>query len=314
MPRILVNWPSGPIGTCAVVTRAESGFRSDKVLAQPETRAVLHWENARETFRVVGVIATVTLLNACSSDFLVATWACKLSGSTEQADSGSNAGDMGFQFPWSTGFENGFCDYSEGNGSCYVTGAASYRIVEAPVRSGHYAAAFTVVGDGTNEGPSTNSRCHRNGQLPSQAFYGAWYYIPTLATNSGNWNLIHFQGGDGPAPRLASLWDISLVNNANGGLRLTVVDYVENSTISDLTDPPPIPIGSWFRIVVFLKRASDATGVISVFQDGDRIFHVPNLITDNTQYGEWYVGNLATDLDPVQSTLYVDDVTVGPEL
>ena len=267
----------------------------------------------RAILRLASFSPLVLLLTACSSNALLATWLCRQSSSTGQPDSGASDGGVWFQSPWSTSFENNTCEYSEGNGSCYATGSASLRIVEAPVHKGHYAAAFTVVGDGSNSGPSTNSRCHRDGELPRQAYYGAWYYIPTLAKNSGNWNLIHFQGGDGPGPDLVGLWDVSLVNNANGGLRLTVADYVKNSSIPDMSDSPPIPIGTWFHIVMYLKRASDATGEVSLTQDDVPIMQATNLITDNTPYGQWYVGNLATNLDPAESTLYVDDVQVGPE-
>jgi hypothetical protein len=292
-------------------------FWGDKVAVQPKTIAVSLWEKTPKTLLFVCVTAPVILLNACNSDLLVATWICRPSSSTSRPDSGLNYSSTWFDFPWSTGFENDFNDYSEGCGSCYSLGSASYTIVEAPVHSGRHAAAFTVIGDGTNAGPSTNSRCHRDGILPQQAYYGAWYYIPALATNSGNWNLIHFQGGDGVGPDLFNLWDVSLVNNANGGLRLTVADYVPNSSIPDVSDSPPIPIGSWFHIVMFLKRASDATGEISVSQsvsqDAVEILHATNLITDDTPYGQWYVGNLATSLNPAESTLYVDDVSVGRE-
>jgi hypothetical protein len=95
---------------------------------------------------------------------------------------------------------------------------------------------------------------------------------------------------------------------------LTVADYVENSSIPPLSDTrPPIPIGTWFHIEIFLKRASDKTGEISVLQDTFEILHATNLITDTTPYGQWYVGNLTSNLNPAESTLYVDDVSVGPE-
>jgi len=282
------------------------------VAIQPETRAVLLWEKGRKTLLlVVCVTVPAILLNACSSDLVLANWVCKPSG---HPDSGSS--DAGTDFsPWSTGFENGTCDYTfDGDGSCYTTkGSASFGIVEAPVHAGHYAAAFTVVGDGSNKDTGTNSRCHRDGDLPRQATYRAWYYIPALATNLDNWNLIHFQGGTSPDDRLNSLWDISLVNNANGELRLTVRDYVPNSSIPDVSDSTPIPIGSWFEIAMFLKRASDATGEVEVYRDGARILQATNLITDNTSYGQWYVGNLATHLNPAEFTLYVDDISVGSE-
>ena len=34
------------------------------------------------------------------------------------------------------------------------------------------------------------------------------------------------------------------------------------------------------------------------------------LVTDNTDFGQWYVGNFADALTPPGSTLYVDDVTI----
>jgi hypothetical protein len=39
--------------------------------------------------------------------------------------------------------------------------------------------------------------------------------------------------------------------------------------------------------------------------------HLTGLATDNTDWGQWYVGNYATSLVPPSSTLYVDDVTIG---
>jgi len=255
-----------------------------------------------------------TLLNACSSDLVLAHWACKPSSSTGHSDSGSSDGGVSFEFPWSTGFEDGFCGFQQG-GLCYTTGptgAASYKIVDSPVHSGHYAAAFTVIGESDK---GTNSRCFRLGALPAEAYYGAWYYIPTLATNSGNWNLYHFLGSlpDGGA---SQGWDLSLVNNDNGGLRLSVRGYLTNLIVPDMSGAPAIPIGHWFHIVMYLKLAADATGEVDVYQDNERILYAPNLITDTgtSVFDQWYVGNLADGLNPAESTVYVDDVTIEPTL
>ena len=274
-------------------------------------------DKARKALFRCCVAVPVVLLNACSSDILLASRVCKPSGSVSHPDSGSS--DAGTEFsPWGTGFENGTCDYSfDGNGSCYTShGAASYEIVEAPVHAGHYAAAFTVVGDGSNTDTGTNSRCHRDGELPAEAYYKAWYYIPTLAATQGNWNLIHFQGGDGPGPDLDLLWDVSLVNNDTGGLRLTVRSNPSLPNSLDLSRAPAIPIATWFHIVFYLKRAADTTGAVKLYQDDltTPIAQQSNLITDKTPYGQWYVGNLATNLEPTESTVYVDDVSVGSEL
>jgi hypothetical protein len=269
------------------------------------------WEKVRQSSWAVCVLTLTSLLSACSSELVLASWACRAPSSAELPDASSIDAGVYFEYPWSTSFENGFCDFQEG-GYCYTTGAASYKIVESPVRSGHYAAAFTVIAESDK---GTNSRCFRQGALPQEAYYGAWYYIPTLATNSGNWNLFHFRG---PSPDGGGTqgWDLSLVNNNNnnGGLRLSVRGYLSNLIVPDMSGAPAIPIGSWFHIVMYLKRAADATGEVSVYQDNNRILDATKLITDNSIFDQWYVGNLADSLNPPEYTLYVDDVTIEPTL
>jgi hypothetical protein len=75
-------------------------------------------------------------------------------------------------------------------------------------------------------------------------------------------------------------------------------------------ETPVIPIAAWFRIEVFFRRAADATGEVTLFQDGRQIASVSGVITDKWNWGQWYVGNLADGLTPSESTVYVDDVSI----
>jgi len=226
-------------------------------------------------------------------------------------DAITSEGGEQLESPLFDGFENGFCDYMRGTGFCYQTGQATFKIVDSPVHSGNFAAAFTVFGDGTKQ--SQQSRCVREGVLPPAAVYGAWYYIPSLTKSSALWNLFHFQGRATPDQTWDGLWDISLLNTDSGDLRLVVYDFV-NKLVRNPPDGTIVPIGTWFHLQIFLKRASDATGEVNVYQDGVSVVHATNIITDRTNYAQWYVGNLAESVSPVQSTLYVDDVTVGGSL
>lgn len=273
----------------------------------------LRWNRPTALMRTqllcVGV--ALSLLLACEGKMVIATWSCPAKADTSLLGTGGATGSSSsalesFELPWSTGFEDGFCDYESGGISCLMTGSGSKAIVTEPTHSGKYAAAYTIDTDLGNG----QVRCIRQGPLPTTAYYGAWYYVPALAKNTALWNLIHFNGDN--SFRGGHLWDVSLVNTDTGDLRLTVFSYL--TSIPDQTNNPAIPIGEWFHIEFYLKRASDETGEVIVYQDNVQIFHLTNVITDNSSgWGQFYVGNLAEKgkLEPPSTTVYVDDVTVS---
>jgi hypothetical protein len=268
---------------------------------------------------VLGNIVCATI--GCEPNAVIAKWHCPertqsgLLGSGGKT-AGTDASDDSFVFPWATGYENEWCDYREdGYGFCFATGDGSrYEIVTSPVRSGSYAAAFTVRGDmdsavGANR-QGGQSRCFREGNLPTEGYYGAWYYVPELSRSHGNWNLIHFQGRNTPDEDLWNLWDVSFVNKDNGDLRMSVWNSL-GSVLPKQDNLPSVPIANWFHIEVYLKRAADKTGEFALYQDGAVILEAHDIVTDNSLWGQWYVGNLAQSLEPIDSTLYVDDVTLS---
>jgi hypothetical protein len=221
--------------------------------------------------------------------------------------------DKTIEVPWSTGFENGFCDYQEAHGFCYPPG--TFQLAETPVRSGKRAAAFPVSADPGAEpdaGPTTTqSRCFLEGAFPRDARYGAWFYIPALAVSSGNWNLMYFPGKNaGPGPMIG-LWDVSLDNADDGSLVLNIFSHDPSIPLPP-AEMVPVPIGTWVHIEFRWLRADDATGRVELRQDGVLIQRVTGIVTDRFDYHQWYVGNLVGEstLDPPDSVLYVDDVTI----
>ena len=64
----------------------------------------------------------------------------------------------------------------------------------------------------------------------------------------------------------------------------------------------------------YLKRAKDKTGEVALYQEGSQVVDFANLITDDTDWGQWLVGNYAGALAPPESTVYVDDVTIRATL
>jgi hypothetical protein len=242
---------------------------------------------------VRALAALAFLATACDREIVVGA----------DPDAASAAGVRPLVVPWSTGFENGLGDWDV---PCYAAGGGTYQIVTSPVHSGQHAAAFTV---NTAVSGQPEARCVKRGVLPQSAYYGAWYYVPALATNRGNWNLFHFRGGNTGDVNSHGLWDVSLVNDADGGL--------DNSVFQFLTAPqrviatkPTIRINEWFHLEVLLRRANGATGQFTLYRDGQVVLELTGIATDDSQWGEWHVGNLATALSPAVSTVYVDDVTI----
>jgi hypothetical protein len=278
--------------------RADQDDNPSIPLARPRE---IPWRAALVLLRKTLAVAATCYLGACQPGLVVGEWKC--AETRTKAGSAPSLTDP-ISVPWSTGFENQFCDYTQVAGYCYESLIASHRVVTSPVHSGHFAAAFTVLAV-TDAGASSQVRCVRQGVLPAEAYYGAWYYIPKSATNAVNWNLFHFRGGEPSSQH--GLWDVSLVNGPTGKLSLRVYDFLGGR----IGDSPPVPIGSWFHIVFYLKRAKDKSGEVALYQDGSKVVDFTNLITDDTDWGQWYVGNYASALIAPDSTLYVDDVTIS---
>lgn len=268
--------------------------------------------------RAVGVSGALLLAalliatTACEPQLVVGEYSLECESAELVGAQAGAGGERSFRRPspteplpgtWGTGFENGFCDYAAASGYCFVAPNAGYATVTSPVRSGRYAAAYTLATDNALTG--NQSRCALGGQLPAEGRYGAYFFIPESPTAAANWNLIHFRGFDDGGSH--GLWDVSLILQDDGSLRVYVFDHLR-MLVRNATRVPAVPVRAWFKLEVSLKRASDDSGSFTLYQDDQVALELTDLTTDDSTYGEWYLGNLAGSLTPSDATLYVDDV------
>jgi hypothetical protein len=251
--------------------------------------------------------------SACEPEVVVGDWPCA-TASLERAngEAGAAGTSLPVELPWSTSFEEGFCGYSDVRGFCYADADpddeaddAWYKISSAQAHSGRASAAFRI----STAGAGQQSRCVREGILPSEAYYGAWFLIPESVDRAVNWNLMHFRGGDD----LHGLWDVTVGRAADGGLFLYVFDFL-HQTMRMREGAPRLPVGEWFRVVFFLRRAADDTGEVRLYQDDQLLLRLTNIATDDSSWGQWYSGNFANALSPSDATIYMDDVTIDSKL
>jgi hypothetical protein len=273
-------------------------------------RALSFHRRWRKTLGERGALASlVGALFACEPKVVVGTLTCPPSdGGAAGAPASGVVNEGLLPAPWQTQFDSGFCDFEDGAGFCYKDGPASYRLVTSPVHSPPFAAAFDIVTE--EDGPDPQTRCVREGGLPAEAYYGAWYFIPSGTSNPDNWNLFHFVGGV-PGTRLDALWDVSLSVTADGKLAAYILDSKQARAYRQ-TSVVAMPTERWVHLEFYLKRAADRTGQVALYQDDVELIRVTDVVTDDSgdDFGQWYVGNLALALNPPSTSVYVDDVTV----
>lgn len=271
----------------------------------------------RRVWRQQAAMRALTLLlgaiTGCEPNMDLGDWRCATAplfippdGSPEPAGK-----DTVVNLGWHSGFEDGFCGYSKAHGFCYSAPDATYHIVDDPAHSGRKAAKFAIHTDDSRDGEQ--ARCVREGMLPKDAYYGAWFYIPRGTTNNDNWNLMHFRSPSDDSP-LEGDWDVSVVNTDDGKLAPWLRDYVGGSMIPPSSDVE-VPVDEWFALTLHLRRESTATGIAALYLNDRLVVERTNTVTDDdSTWGQWYVGNLATNLSPSESTIYVDDVSIRETL
>lgn len=251
------------------------------------------------------------MLVGCEPPLEVGAWRCRAAPLFVPPDgSPIIAGkDLPVTPGWSTSFEDGFCGYSDATGFCYSDPDATHRVVEFPARTGRRAAAFDITTEGAKTGAQT--RCVREGLLPDEAVYGAWFYIPAGTTSNGNWNLMHFRGGNDTG--LRGIWDVSVATTDSGALRPFLRGFSSMGAL-DAPEGVTLPTDEWFGLQFQFRRDATPGGYVALYLNGRLIIERADIITDDSSWGQWYVGNLADDLDPPQSTIYVDDVSIGEDV
>jgi hypothetical protein len=261
--------------------------------------------------RAFGFVLAI-LSCACEPDLVVGGWNCATSpGAAGPKDDGGVTQPVldPIALPWNTGFENGFCGYAAVKGFCYKIGDAEPTSVASPVHSGHRAMAFAIAADDGGSGGQT--RCVREGAFPHDAYYGAWFYLPSIPKSADNWNLVHFQGGNGDT-RWTKLFDVTLVSTGDGQYGLTL-NQGEDDQLLGPAKPRAVRVASWFHVVLRFLRSPDANGEVTLYQDDldQPLVDVTGIVTDPYPYDQWYVGNLVHGAPPTDLTVYVDDVSVS---
>ena len=211
---------------------------------------------------------------------------------------------------WSSGFETG--DLSEwtrkgggavdnsGTGAVNVNNGNGIGVASTDVaHTGNYSLKMTISGV-TNT--TTGVRFFR--WHSQTGYYSAWYYFPQVYSGMNWWNVFQWKdANNNPA------WSVN-VENVGGQMRYWLYDAytggVYNQSVAN------IPVGHWVHLEAYYKIASDNTGRVTVYQNGQQLIDAQNVQTEAPGTGiYWGVSNYTDNIVPSTATIYVDDAAIS---
>jgi hypothetical protein len=252
----------------------------------------------------------------CARALLFVTFvacAAGLAACRQSADLGE-IGDGGASLLWQATFEGG--DLSEwtsgGNGGTRVENApAAPTVTDQVAHGGRYAGVATIA---PALGMDSLNYFYLRQPSPREAYYGAWFFVPSSIT-VGSWlSLIHFRGSsDGDPTNLTGIWDVNLYTLPTGDLAAQLGDFVSTFNLRQ-TLPVPVPRDTWVHFEVLFRKAADLTGRVAVWQDGALILDRAGVVTAPSPLVVWEVGAGSDELEPTPAAVYVDDLTISSSL
>jgi hypothetical protein len=218
--------------------------------------------------------------------------------------------DVGSDLLFTARFEgNNFEEWTGVAGGNAQAFPAGNTIEVSTVRTHHGAFAAKLTINAGPDGVQQNAGLSLAGGLPVEAYYSAWYYLPTSVNVGTFWVIFKFQM-ESPATG-NQLYDLDLINLPSGEMTLMLYDHrIGGSVALDLKDQV-VPVGQWFQIEAFYRNAQDATGRVIYWLDGRQIVDISGQPMAPTSWVEWDAVSVGVNLNPSLTVLYVDDCAVS---
>lgn len=195
----------------------------------------------------------------------------------------------------------------------------SREVTDARAHSGTYSMALTVhdaPADSSTgvrmkfEGAPLGSTADDPKNLPDEAYYSAWYYIPQRIIGVNN-IFQYKQKHDSTSIRCMSF---SLFDMTPRVHIWTGTGLHPGSTEEVGRSPVEVPVGEWFHFEVWRRWSTSSDGGYICWLNGEEIMRREGIITQYSNISgdwlrKWLVNNYAIKggQDPATHTIYIDD-------
>jgi hypothetical protein len=220
---------------------------------------------------------------------------------------------LGVESPyWIADHETGdFSQWTQDEyGGSYHLGKGTISIVQSPVHGGHYAAKSSI--DASTS--LANARLYREGNLPLEAEYSVWLYIPAQYSVGEYWSVFEFSGRIDPADSnsFTTAWSLNLrpSSETDTSLLWYVWDGIRGQELPP-SDTVGVPVGRWFQLKALVRQATDNTGRVVFWVDGALVTKLGGVSTVPTNWMSWSVGSVEPSASPQPADLYIDDARIS---
>jgi hypothetical protein len=185
----------------------------------------------------------------------------------------------------------------------FNTGTGSVSLSHDVAHSGITSLKMTISGA---SGTTQAARILRWDNNPVEGYYSVWLDFPRNYRPAAWWNVFQFKSlGAESDPT----WVLNIGNRPDGSMFFYLWDAITRKSYAPLTAVNVTP-NRWTQVTAYLRRATDDTGRITIWQDDVLLFdvdHVQTALADNVHWG---IGNYTDDISPSDPIIYADDAEI----
>lgn len=166
--------------------------------------------------------------------------------------------------------------------------------------------------------------------LPKEGYYSSFLYIPHIynptkdnswnTDDDGYWNIFDFSNlnNDGTTE---SIWSLNAQHDASNNKMYLFLRSDKNEITNHVqlaTSRISVPVNKWMHLETYYKNSDDGSsnGSISVWQDGNLLFEINDIITtENNNSIVWSVGNTTDHIEGEtvtgRASIFIDDSMIS---
>jgi hypothetical protein len=160
-----------------------------------------------------------------------------------------------------------------------------------------------------NTGNSEGARAFRwcEAQRHRALYYSAWYYIPETVRVDRWWWLMEWKS----AGSYNAKFGLAVGNRPDGQMYIFLERGQDSGGGRWRQALKNLPAHQWVHLEAYYAKAADASGRVTVWQDGVQILDLAGVQTANSEDLQWAVVNYGQFTSPSSVEIYVDAAAIS---